>query len=104
MIKHNIIISSKAKRDILDIYEYISETLNSDLSALRLVQKIEESIRDLEQMPERFKRYKDEDLYSENIRICPVKNYLIFYRVNNEKSLVEIIRILYSKRNYEDIL
>lgn len=55
-------------------------------------------------MPERFRRYKYEDLNNENIRICPVKNYLIFYQVNNEKKLVEIIRVLYSKRNYEDIL
>lgn len=104
MTKYYIIISSKAKSDILDIYEYISETLNSDLSALRLIKKIEKAIRSLDQMPERFRRYKDEELNKENIRICPVKNYLIFYRVNNAKKLVEIIRVLYSKRNYEDIV
>lgn len=104
MTEFNIVISSIAKRDILDIYKYISETLHSEESALRLIQKIEESIRNLILMPERFRRYKGQSLSSKNIRICPVKNYLIFYQVDNEKKLVEIIRVLYSKRNYEEFV
>ncbi|MGF3114419.1 type II toxin-antitoxin system RelE/ParE family toxin [Facklamia sp. P12937] len=104
MSKYTIVVSSRAKKDIIKIYEYISANLNSDLSALKLIKKIEESIRGLDEMPERFRRYRDEDLDKENISICPVKNYLIFYRVNNGEKLVEIIRVLYSRRNYEDIL
>ncbi|MDO5028915.1 MAG: type II toxin-antitoxin system RelE/ParE family toxin [Bacillota bacterium] len=104
MSRFTIIVSAKAKEDILNIYEYISINLNSELSALKLLKEIEETIRSLDQMPERFRRYEDDQLSRENIRFCPVKNYLIFYRVNKEKKLVEIIRVLYSRRKYEDIL
>lgn len=55
-------------------------------------------------MPERYRRYEDEELTKENIRICPVKNYLIFYKVNTKEKTVEIIRVLYSKRDYKELL
>lgn len=52
-------------------------------------------------MPERFRKYYK--YKNKNIRICRVKNYLIFYNVNNDKDRVEVTRVLYSARNYDEI-
>lgn len=52
-------------------------------------------------MPERFRKY--EEYEDKNIRICRVKKYLIFYDVNDDKDRVEVIRVLYSSRNYDEI-
>lgn len=48
MNKYAILISSKAKSDIVQIYRYISLGLKSNLSALRLVENIEKAIRSLD--------------------------------------------------------
>lgn len=53
-------------------------------------------------MPERFRKY--ERYKNKNIRICRVKKYLIFYYVNDDEARVEVSRVLYSARNYNDII
>lgn len=53
-------------------------------------------------MPERFRKY--EKYKEKNIRICRVKKYLVFYNINNDENQVEVVRILYSARNYDAIL
>lgn len=63
---------------------------------------IEKNIKDLEVMPERFRKY--EKYKEKNIRICRVKKYLIFYNINDDENQVEVVRILYSARNYDAIL
>lgn len=101
MKKYKVIVSNPAKKDIRDIYSYISNDLFSPEDASNLIRLIEKNIRSLDVMPERFRKY--EKYKNKNIRICKVKNYLIFYDVNNDKDRVEVTRVLYSARNYDQI-
>ena len=101
MKKYEVIVSDSAKKDLRDIYTYISNSLFYPNDALNLVELIERNIKNLDVMPERFRKY--EEYEDKNIRICRVKKYLIFYDVNDEKDRVEVIRVLYSSRNYDEI-
>ncbi len=102
MKKYEVIVTDLAKKDIKNIHSYISNELFLPNEALNLVKLIEKNIKDLEVMPERFRKY--EKYKEKNIRICRVKKYLIFYNINDDENQVEVVRILYSARNYDVIL
>ncbi|MEN8907606.1 MAG: type II toxin-antitoxin system RelE/ParE family toxin [Clostridiales bacterium] len=85
-----------AKKDLMEIIEYITNKLNVPKIALDLLESFEESILRLEQFPFSCKVYKSKmkDFESE-YRLLPVKNYVVFYVV--KEKFIEIHRILYSK-------
>ena len=46
----------------------------------------------------------DERLAQEGVRSFPVKNYTIFYVVDEQIQIVTIISVMYSKRNWANLL
>lgn len=101
-----IVYTFRARQDLKEIYEYVAFSLLAPDAALGMYQKIIESARSLETMPERNPFYKEEPWHSQGLRFLPVKNYLLFYTVNLENSTVSIVRILYGgmdiRRQFED--
>lgn len=95
MKKMNIVYTLQAQQDLKNIYEYIAYTLLVPNTARSIYQKITQSARSLETMPERNPLYKEEPWHSQGVRFVPVKNYLLFYTVNSETQTVSIARILY---------
>ena len=55
-------------------------------------------------MPERGRYVQDEAFASRGIRRILVENYIIFYNVDMTSCTVNIIRILYAKRDWTHIL
>lgn len=96
MEKYNIIIYSLAKKDLIDIIEYIN-TL-SPLAAIKLYDNIIENIGALSYMPQRCALAKDNNLRLKGYRILVVENYLVFFVIKG--NIVGIRRIIYGKRNY----
>ena len=58
MDKYNVSLTSRALRDLDDIYVYIAQTLLVPETALGMVDKIEKEILSLEEMPYRFPERK----------------------------------------------
>lgn len=97
-------ITEAAQLDMLDIFDYIAFELREPDSASRLLSKIRSKVKSLEKYPDRNKMISEPKYEKQNIRWCPVENYVIFYKVSKEQSQVYIIRVLYKKRNWEHIL
>lgn len=102
-MNYKVYIRKDAKKDIADIYHYIKYTLQSPDAAMNIVEKIEESIMDLNFMPERFEMLGLEGLNYKNIRELIVKNYIIVYKVIKKDYRVDVLRVFYSKRNISSI-
>jgi toxin ParE1/3/4 len=84
-----------ALKDLRDITDYIADILKAPGAAMDLLDALDESISKLQQFPYSCRVYQRiEDLDSE-YRLLPVKNYLVFYVV--EEQVVEIHRIVYAK-------
>ena len=94
-MKMNIVYSHQARQDLKNIYEYIAYSLLEPETAQKMYQRIIESARSLELMPERNPLYKDEPWHSRGLRFLPVKNYLLLYTVGKATNTVSIVRILY---------
>lgn len=86
---------ARAFRDLDNIYSYIAESLLEPETALRIVEKIEATILSLEQMPERGALRRVGIYADRDYRQLFVKNYVIVYRVLNDKKEVHIVTIRY---------
>lgn len=94
-------ISAQADNDLRNVYEYIAYELQSPENASGQLDRLEESILSLDQMPERFRAYEKEPWHSRGLRLMPVDNYCVLYIPDVEKSVVTIIRVMYGGRDID---
>ena len=58
----------------------------------------------LEEMPERIGFVKDARLAGKGIRPLYVKNYTVFFRIGESERVVDIVRVMYSRRDWAALL
>lgn len=91
-----------ARRDLIDIIDYITDHLKSPKAASNLLDEVEESILLLRKFPFRCKIYQQGRNLKKEYRLLSVKNYAIFYVVEDLK--IEIHRIIYAKMDLDKII
>lgn len=104
MYKYKIQFSKDARNDLIDTYSYIKYNLQEPLIAKKLIAKIREEINKLKDNPTIFAVIKDEIIQKRKIRKIKINNYIVFYKVNENNKIVEIVRIMYTRRNWTKIL
>lgn len=97
-------MTPKAKEDLEQIYSYISEELFAEESAKTLLIRIENSIMQLQEFPFSCNYVADQFLRTKGYRKLIIDNYIVFYLVNEEEKQVIIMRILYGRQKYENLL
>jgi len=70
------------------------------VAADKVIDEIDERIAELEEMPARYSAYPDKPAY----RRMNVGNYLVFYKIFEEKKLVRIYLIIHGKRKLDHSL
>ena len=98
--KYEIKLSIKAKDDLKSIVLYIKNNLNEPAIANKYAKIIREEIQTLGYSPQKFAVIDDSSVKDLNIRKLIVKNYIAFYRVNEENKVVNVERILYGSSNW----
>ena len=98
MIFH-VAYSAEARQDLRDIYEYIAYELLVPETAAGQTERIMKAIRSLEQMPMRHRLYEEEPWHSQGIHKLPVKNYLIYFWVDEDAKRVQVTGIIYGRRD-----
>ena len=96
---YSVQITSRAESDLRAIYEYIAYDLQSVSNASRQLQRLEENILSLDQMPNRYPAYLEEPWHSRGLRVMPVDNYLVFYIPDTATQTVSVIRVMYGGRD-----
>ena len=94
-----VIYSAKAKQDLRDITEYLSYVIMMPETAKKLAVHIMNEIEGLDSMPKRFQVFPYEPWSSQGIRCLPVKNYNVFYEIEEDRHIVSIVRIMYAGRD-----
>ena len=95
-------IAPDAETDKENIFRYLSEF--SLEIALNYYNDIDEAINSLETMPNRRPLVRNERLRAQGVRWIDVRNYIVFFRIENNPNIVRIERILYSAQEYDAIL
>ena len=104
MSKFKVTYSSAASLDLENIVSYIIEHFKDINAAKSISHEIKTKIRSLNEMPERYALVDWEPWFSMNIHKFPVKNYVVFYQVDNKAKEFTVIRIFYSGRDIENVI
>jgi plasmid stabilization system protein ParE len=93
-----------ASRDIAEAALYIAETLSAPKAAIDLLEALDVAISRLKELPYSCRVYQPAKPLDLEYRILHVKNYAVFYTVNEQEKTVEICRVIYAKRNLDQQL
>jgi len=92
--------TTPAQEDLVSIMEYISSILKAPSAAESLLDEIEKETGILAENPLIFPISQDEYIAKRGIRHMLIKNYFIFYTIDENLKTVSIIRILYARRDW----
>lgn len=103
-MNYKIILASQFSKDFEDVYDYIAYVLQNQTAAINITALAQATINSLPDFPEKYPLVNDISLAYYKIRYIPIDNYLIFYRINKTKEEIQILRFLYAKSNWQNIL
>ena len=83
------------------IFRYITEVLYEPEIAGRVCDSIETAIFSLRRFPARYGVIGEE---SKGIHKMPVENYMVFFTVDSAAKEVHILRVIYSRRDWQSLI
>jgi len=101
---YSIVITEPAEQDLSSAVDYFITVLKAPKAAQTLLDEVEEKLYFLSTNPFVYEIEYDDYLLERNIRSVLVRSHLVFYVVNQKSEEVVILRILYARRNWLNIL
>ena len=92
-----------AKQDMDEIAIYIAQKLRNFTAAKKLVNEIINATERLIDFPYMYSVYRTIRAVENEHRKLIVKNYIVFYSVNEEDKKIVITRVIYARHNFEKI-
>lgn len=92
-------ITSQAEEQLQEIIRYIAHELKAPDAALHLMDILEASFNSLTHFPQRVALIDEEPWHTNGIRRLPVKNFLVYFWVDEDSNKVQITAIIYEKRD-----
>ena len=99
--RYKLQIYPKAQSDLNNIFEYISAVLSNKQAANDLAAAFEDAFERICDFPEICPVLDNKYLKYKGLRKLLVENYIVFYRLKG--NLIQIIRIMYSMQNYQEL-
>ena len=93
--KYNVQLSIQAKSDYKNIIRYIRHELFEPNIATKYAELIKSELNSLEYNPQRFAIIQSDIIKEFKFRKLIIKNYIAFYRINENEKIVNVERILY---------
>ena len=97
-----LFISPLARADMREIGDYISRTLRNPGAALRMIQRLYETMSPLRDFPEMGSILLASGKQTVPYRYLVCENYLIFYHFKSD--VIYVDRVLYGRRDYMALL
>ena len=93
-----------ARQDMTNIARHISHELCNPAAAERLVDKMIEAAERLCSFPYINAIYQSIKPLQKEYRKQIVKNYIMFYWIEEKEKLITVARVVYARRDYEKLL
>jgi len=103
-MKYSLNITDIAEEDILSTVKYIANELKNPIAANTLLDEIEKHEKILEETPGIYPSVHDEYLAEKGLKFVIIKNFLLFFTIDKKDKIVNIIRFLYGRRDWKNIL
>ena len=89
-------------KDLNKITKYINHKLNNRIAADNLINEVQQKIEKRAYSPISYEKYSSSAKRKHTYYRLYVKNYTIFYIIKD--NIIEIRRILYNKRNFNNLI
>lgn len=97
--KYTVKIAHSAEEQLREITDYIHFTLQAPDTAMKMLDILAEEIFSLNQFPNRVLLTDEEPWRSQGIRKLLVKNFLVYFWVDEEAKKIQVIGIVYARRD-----
>lgn len=97
-------LTQRAEADLDNIVEYIVADLAKSQAASDFADKLQDRIEEARSFPKSGSLVVNEYLSDVEVRKKPVGNYIMYYLPDFDKKTVFILRIIYGRRNMDEIL
>ena len=102
--RYTVKITAQAQEQLREIISYIRFTLQSPSTALKMLDTLEKEISSLDQLPNRVPLTDEEPWHSQGIHKLSVKNYLVYFWVNEDSKTVHVIGVVYGRKDQRHAL
>ena len=99
MERYRIIVTPDALANLVELRHYIANVLMAPGTAVKYIRLIRKEIATLEQLPARIAPVDEEPWHSRGIRFLIVKNFYVYYRIDETAQTVYILNVVYNKRD-----
>lgn len=93
-----------AKEDMDNIIYYISNNLKNNTAAINLSKCFIKGANSILEFPYGLSEYKSISDLKNVYRSIKIKNFLMFYTIDEKKKIITIVRVLYKKMDITSIL
>ena len=104
MKQYEVKITEPAQRQLQEIVRYIAGDLQEKRTALWMLDTLEKEILSLSTLPNRVALTEEEPWHSAGIRKLSIKNYLVYFWVNEDQKQVQITAVVYGRRDQRNVL
>lgn len=99
MNEYEVRVTRQALEQIKEIVHYISNDLMAADASHNLLDKMKAEIIKLSSFPKKHDLIDEEPWRTEGVRKIVVKNFLIYYWVDDENNRVQVTAVIYSRRD-----
>lgn len=101
---YGYVLTEIAESDIDETIAYISEDLSNPDAASSFLDDLEQKISEICKNPRTGRLVNNEYLKRNDVRRFLVGNYISYYIIDEETRNIVILRIIYGKRNQNELL
>ena len=99
MKTYTVKITRQAREHLSGIKRYIEEELLSPDAARNMIATLRKEISSLSKMPKRVKLTDEEPWRSEGVHRMRVKNYYVYFWIDEDKRCVQVTSVIYVARD-----
>ena len=103
-MEYEVRITLQAQTHLREIRDYIAQKLLAPEAAKSTVQRLGTVMASLSQMPKRVPLVEEEHWRSEGVRVKAIRNFLIYFWVNEAEKTVQVIAVIYARRDQTSVL
>lgn len=97
-------VTDFATGQLLEIRNYIANVLGEPTTAKRFLEMLEGEISSLDHFPNRVSLTDEEPWRSYGIHKMPVKNFIVYFWVDEVNRKVQVTAVVYGRRNQKEQL
>lgn len=96
---YEVKLTAQAIEQIEEIVQYISKTLLVPETAQEWAAALQREVKKLNSMPSRHPLVEEKTWHNKGIRKMPFKNFIVYYLIDEDKKVVWITAVIYSRRD-----